>query len=121
MAIGYGARPQRLIGLFVLAFALSCWLFAQPGSLVSYSERPAASPDPWPAEAQTAWVTLGVALRCHFPMLLFLGEPNYVPSPNPIPHLGIRYDSYAMLISAISWVMVPLFLAGLTGIVRQRE
>ena len=121
VAIGYGARPQRLIGLFVLAFALSCWLFAQPGSLVSYSERPAASPDPWPAEAQTAWVTLGVALRCHFPMLLFLGEPNYVPSPNPIPHLGIRYDSYAMLISAISWVMVPLFLAGLTGIVRKRE
>jgi len=121
VAIGYGARPQRLIGFFLLAFALSCWLFAQPGSLVSYSERPAASPDPWPAEAQTSWVTLGVALRCHFPMLLFLGEPNYVPSPNPIPRLGIRYDSYAMLISAISWVMVPLFLAGLTGIVRKRE
>ena len=95
VAIGYGARPHRLIGVFLLAFALSCWLFAQPGSLVSYSERPAAAPDPWPAEAQTAWVTLGVALRCHFPMLLFLGEPNYVPSPNPIPWLGIRYDAYA--------------------------
>lgn len=121
VAIGYGSRPQRLIGLFLLAFALSCWLFAQPGSLVSYSERPAASPDPLPAEAQTPWVTLGVALRCHFPMLLFLGEPNYVPSPNPIPRLGLRYDSYALLISMISWVMVPLFLAGLTGIVRQRE
>jgi hypothetical protein len=54
-------------------------------------------------------------------MLLFLGEPNWVPSPNPIPHLGIRFDAYALLISAVSWVLVPLFLAGLTGVVRQRR
>ncbi|MFL6194747.1 MAG: hypothetical protein ACJ75H_11295 [Thermoanaerobaculia bacterium] len=121
VAIGYGARPQRLIGLFLLAFALSCWLFAQPGSLVSYSEKPAAKPDPLPAGAENAWVTLGVALRCHFPMLLFLGEPNYVPSPNRIPGLELRYDAYALMISAVSWVLVPLFLAGLTGIVRKRE
>ncbi|MEA2602456.1 MAG: hypothetical protein QOF89_3448 [Acidobacteriota bacterium] len=121
VAIGYGARPRRLMALFLIAFALSCWVFSQPGSLVSYSEKPAAAPDPWPPEAQTAWVTLGVALRCHFPMLLFWGEPNYVPSPHVIPRLGIRYDAYALLISAISWVLVPLFLAGLTGIVRQRR
>jgi hypothetical protein len=121
VAIGYGARPHRLIALFLVAFALSCWVFAQPGSLVSYNERPAAMPDPLPLEAQTPWVTLGVALRCHFPMLLFLGEPNYVPSPQRIPELGMRFDAYALLISAVSWVLVPLFLAGLTGIVRQRQ
>jgi len=62
-----------------------------------------------------------VALRCHFPMLLFLGEPNYVPSPQVIPRTRMRYDAYALLISAISWVLVPLFLAGLTGIVRKRQ
>lgn len=121
VTIGYGARPNRLISLFLVTFLLSCWVFSQPGSLVSYSERPAATPDPWPPEAQTAWVTLGVALRCHFPMLLFLGEPNYVPSPGVIPGLGLRYDAYALLVSAISWVLVPLFLAGLTGIVRKRQ
>ncbi len=54
-------------------------------------------------------------------MLLFLGEPNYVPSPQRIPELGMRFDAYALLISAVSWVLVPLFLAGLTGIVRQRQ
>jgi hypothetical protein len=121
VAIGYGVRSRRLIALFLMAFALSFWVFSQPGSLVSYSEKPAAAPDPWPPEAQTAWVTLGVALRCHFPMLLFWGEPNYVPSPQVIPGLGLRYDAYALLISAISWVLVPLFLAGLTGIVRKRQ
>lgn len=120
VAIGYGARSRRLIAFFLVAFALSCWVFSHPGSLVSYAEKPAASPDPWPPEAQTSWVTLGVALRCHFPMLLFWGEPNYVPSPHVIPWLGIRYDAYALLISTISWVLVPLFLAGLTGIVRKR-
>jgi len=121
VAIGYGARPQRLIALFLVAFALSCWVFSQSGSLVSYNERPAAAPDPWPPEAQNTWVTLGVALRCHFPMLLFLGEPNYVPSPRTIPGLGLRFDAYALLVSALSWVLVPLFLAGLTGIVRKRQ
>jgi cytoskeletal protein CcmA (bactofilin family) len=121
VAIGYGARPRRLIGLFVVAFALSCWIFSHPDALVSYSEVRAHRPDPWPAEAQSAWVTLGAALRCHFPMLLFVGEPNYVPSPATIPGLALTYNGYALLISAISWVMVPLFLAGLTGIVRKRQ
>ena len=121
VTIGYGVRPKRLIGLFLVAFVLSCWVFSQPGSLVSYNERPAATPDPLPLEARNPWMTLGVALRCHFPMLLFLGEPNYVPSPRVIPGLGLRYDAYALLISAISWILVPLFLAGLTGIVRKRQ
>jgi hypothetical protein len=121
VGIGYGARPQRLIWLFLIAFALSCWVFSQPGALVSYSERLASQPEPLPAGSGNAWMTLGVALRCHFPMLLFLGDPNYVPSPAPIPGLGLTYAGYALLISAISWVLVPLFLAGLTGIVRQRQ
>jgi hypothetical protein len=121
VTIGYGARPQRLFALFLVAFALSCWVFSQPGALVSYTETRAAIPDPLPAAAQSAWVTLGVALRSHFPMLLFLGEPNYVPSPRIIPGLGIRYDAYALLISGVSWVLVPLFLAGVTGVVRRRQ
>jgi hypothetical protein len=54
-------------------------------------------------------------------MLFFAGEPNYVPSPNRIPHLGgLTYDGYALLVSSLSWIMVPLFLAGITGIVRQK-
>lgn len=119
--IGYGTRPLRLLGLFFFSFALSLLIFSNPTSLVSYSEKPALQPDPWPVEAQHAWVTAGVALRCHFPMLFFAGEPNYVPSPHPIPGLGgLTYDGYALLVSALSWIMVPLFLAGVTGIVRQK-
>lgn len=121
VAIGYGARSRRLIALFLVAFVLSCGVFSHPDSLVSYSEVRVFRPDPWPAEAQNLWVTLGVALRCHFPMLLFIGEPNYVPSPEKIPGLAITYHGYALLISAISWILVPLFLAGLTGIVRKRQ
>jgi hypothetical protein len=118
--IGYGTRPLRLLWIFLLAFTLSLAIFSQPASLVSYSEKPAMQPDPWPIEAQHTWVTAGVALRCHFPMLFFAGEPNYVPSPNRIPHLGgLTYDGYALLVSSLSWIMVPLFLAGITGIVRQ--
>ncbi len=119
--IGYGVRPKRLIALFLAAFVISCWVFSQPGALVSYTERPATSPEFLPLGAGSTWMTLGVALRCHFPMLLFLGEPNYMPSPKMIPGLGLRFDAYALLISVISWILVPLFLAGLTGIVRKRQ
>jgi hypothetical protein len=121
VAIGYGTRPRRLIWLFLLAFTLSLWVFSQPDSLVSYSERAALQPDPWPAQAQTPWVTLGAALRCHFPMLFFVGDPNYVPSPYELPRLTLTYSGYALLISTLSWILVPLFLAGVTGIVRQRQ
>jgi hypothetical protein len=121
LTIGYGVRPLRLLGLFVLAFTLSVLVFSHPASLVSYSEKPAFQPDPWPAQAQHTWVSVGVALRCHFPMLFFVGEPNYVPSPHRIPGLGgLTYDGYALLISALSWILVPLFIAGITGIVRQK-
>lgn len=121
VAIGYGTRPRRLIWLFLLAFTLSLWVFSQPGSLVSYSEKTVLQPDPWPAQAQTPWVTLGAALRCHFPMLFFVGDPNYVPSPYELPGLTLTYSGYALLISTLSWILVPLFLAGITGIVRQRQ
>jgi hypothetical protein len=121
LTIGYGARPLRLLWLFLLAFTFSMWVFSHSDSLVSYSERQALQPDPWPAEAQRVWVTAGVALRCHFPMLLFIGEPNFVPSPHRVPWLaGLTYDGYALLVSAVSWVLVPLFIAGITGIVRQK-
>jgi hypothetical protein len=121
LMIGYGTKPLRLLWIFLLSFTLSVAIFSSPASLVSYSEKPAMQPDSWPVEAQHAWVTFGVALRCHFPMLQFVGEPNYVPSPNPIPGLGgLTFDGYALLVSALSWVMVPLFLAGVTGIVRQK-
>jgi hypothetical protein len=121
LMIGYGTKPLRLLWIFLLSFTLSMAVFSRPDSLVSYSEKPAMQPDPWPVAAQHPWVTMGVALRCHFPMLSFMGEPNYTPSPNPVPGLGgLTYDGYALVVSSLSWVMVPLFLAGVTGIVRQK-
>ncbi len=121
VTIGYGVRPRRLLWLFLLSLALSLWIFSQPDALVSYSERTALAPDSLPAQAQSAWVTLGAALRCHFPMLFFVGDPNFVPSPHPIAGLSLTYAGYALLVSTLSWVLVPLFLAGITGIVRQRQ
>ena len=121
VTIGYGVRPRRLLWLFLLSLTLSLWVFSHPAALVSYSERTALAPDPLPVQAQSFWVTLGVALRCHFPMLFFAGDPNYVPSPHSIPGLALTYAAYALIVSTLSWVMVPLFLAGVTGIVRQRQ
>ncbi len=49
------------------------------------------------------------------------GRPVHLDGAIAIPGLGLTYSGYALLISSISWVLVPLFLTGLTGIVRQRQ
>ncbi len=58
------------------------------------------------------------------------GNSHYVASTNPIaeipkilraPRVHVTYRMHGLVISAISWVVVPLWLAGLTGIVRRRR
>ena len=130
--IGYGARPSRLSWFVLLTFLLTMWVFHHPDSLVSYHEDNPAVARECPDAAQCPAMTLRAAFRCHFPMLSFVGNPYFVPSPKPIPRpeaawlnwlpwYHVTYQMYALVISAISWVVVPLWLAGLAGVVRQRR
>jgi len=129
--MGYGARPSRLFWFILLTFLLTAFLFTSPDSLVTY--QPSSPGEPCPLTVtEIPWeTTLHVALRNHFPMFHFIrGNPYYVASTNPIPELPellgcprlhVTYRMYALVISAMSWVVVPLWLAGLTGIVRRRR
>ena len=130
--LGYGARPSRLSWFVLLTFLLSLWVFHNPGSLVSYHEDEPAVPRCCPVEAHRPTMTLRAAFRCHFPMLRFVGNPHFIPSSNPIskpkvawlerlPWYPVSFHMYALVISAISWVVVPLWLAGLAGIVRRQR
>ena len=129
--VGYGARPSRLFWFILIAFLLTTFIFSSPDSLVTY--HPASPEEPCALTVrEVPWETsIHVALRYHFPMLHFIrGNSYYVASTNPIlelpmllgmPQLQVTYRMYALAVSAISWIIVPLWLAGLTGIVRRRR
>ncbi|NQT16414.1 MAG: hypothetical protein HQ582_26890 [Planctomycetes bacterium] len=129
--IGYGARPSRLFWFILFTFLLTMWIFKSPDSLVSYHPSDPTVARGLPA-GEPSWETaIATALRFHFPMFHFIrGNSHYVASTNAIPEISeilgaprvhLTYRMYALVISAISWVVVPLWLAGLTGIVRRRR
>jgi hypothetical protein len=60
-----------------------------------------------------------VALRVNVPMLPLAVHSSWVPSAAPIPWVGVSYESYAGVVSLLSWVAVPLFLASISGLVKR--
>jgi hypothetical protein len=129
--VGYGARASRLFWFILITFLVTVCIFTSPDSLVTYHPSRPDQPRPLTVTEIPWETTIHVALRYHFPMFHFIrGNPYYVASTNPIPELPVllgtpqvrvTYRMYALAISAISWVVVPLWLAGLTGIVRRRR
>jgi len=129
--IGYGVRSSRLFWFILITFLLTVWIFKNPNSLVSYHPDAPTVARGLPF-GEPGWeMTVSAALRYHFPMFHFIrGNTHYVASTNPIlefselfgaPRLHVTYRMYALVLSVVSWVVVPLWLAGLTGIVRRRR
>jgi hypothetical protein len=129
--MGFGARPSRLFWFILLTFLLSVFLFTSPDSLVTYDPSAPDEPRALTVAEVPRETAIQAALRYNFPMFYFMrGAPSYVASSQPIrelpellgqPRLYLTYRMYALAVSAISWVVVPLWLAGMTGIVRRRR
>ena len=139
--IAYGARPSRLFWFILITFLLTLMIFKVPESLIAYHPYDPNVTFDLPSDEPTWTTTIDVALQYHFPMFhVFRGNPSYAPSTDrilEIPELDnwvnvppsmadavkfdLTYRMYALLISAISWVVVPLWVAGLTGVVRRRR
>jgi hypothetical protein len=67
-----------------------------------------------------------LALKISFPVIQFSSSDNWSPSSRPISIIPltnkitlISYDTYAKIITVLSWIIVPLFLAGVSGIVKK--
>ncbi|WP_322733168.1 hypothetical protein [Nostoc sp. ChiQUE01b] len=69
-----------------------------------------------------------LAVKITLPVIQFPSTDKWVPSSQPVSIMFIRqkldlisYDIYAKFITLFSWVTVPLFLAGISGIVKTRQ
>jgi hypothetical protein len=111
--IGYGLHSSRLIGYLVVMLILTAVLFSSRES-VQIAE---SSPWTW----ADAWF---MSLRINLPMLTLILGSEAKPSGQPLPVLGllgITYAGFACVVSLFSYVLVPLFLAGVSGLVKKRD
>lgn len=125
ITIGHGTRSHRLAFYFLGAMALAIALFANPAMAAAkprggeiFTEE--VHPTDW-----TIFDATWLAFRANFPMLSLLVEDDVEPSGTPVfsapgfPTIRARDVSGAL--SVLSWLFFPLFLAGVSGLVRNQD
>jgi hypothetical protein len=112
----------------LIMLTVSWWVFRDPQSVQVGKDTPEAlkfanGVEPGSKTPQAIWTNTDVlltALRVNLPMIaLPLGE-NATPS-DEVSQLGIRYRTFAAIASFLGWIVVPLFLAGVSGLVKKKQ
>jgi hypothetical protein len=113
-SVRYGVASQRLVVYLVAVCCLSAVLFAQPGAIER--DPPALGPPTWSA---ASWVSVQTV----FPMFAVAAAKPWRPSARPIVvwerPLGLSHAGYASIVSLLSWIVVPLFIAGISGLLKK--
>ncbi len=128
LTVGYGIHFYRpLIFYFVPVLILSVVLFSNPRSvemsehyqsLLAVAETSDDGPSEW--GATDAWV---VAVRTNLPMINLMVDDDWQPSSRDIECWGesipFTYAAYALIASLLSWIAVPLFVVGMSGVLKK--
>jgi hypothetical protein len=114
-SIKYGTTSTRLTWLMILWFAGSLLIFSDRNR-VEYEVSPQVDkpittkhPDAW-SRADAAFF----AARLHVPIISLGVEDKVEPS-------GAWTKAYAILVVGASWVMWPLLIASVSGLIRKRD
>ena len=146
--IGYGTSTNRLIFYFLAVLMISWGLFCNSKSVErqvlttindirspkivntqthQFNEQPQIYPSRW-TKTDAFWL----ALQMNLPLASFASSNRWTPSSDTITIAGKKiclmgnkfcptYENYASAVSLQSWIIVPLFLAGVSGIVKKEE
>ena len=136
MSTGCGTRSYRLGGYLLISLVLMWLLFLNPQSVkrevhptaVEMADRPALSEkDTHPPEAEKEWGVSEAgftALRTVIPLMGDLPHGEWQPSSEAVAVggmcLGVKYETVAGLVHALSYIVLPLFLASVTGLLKKR-
>jgi hypothetical protein len=124
--VGYGTQSGRTGVAFLLLVALSTWLFlpreavedghtseAQPGAVGAVGAEEVYKP------LDAFWV----ALQLNLPVVKLPAAEKWKPSDRPLWTIGpvtIRYHDYASGAAFLSWIIVPLFLGSVSGVIKKQ-
>ena len=120
--IGYGTASYRLGIYFLLIIVATTWLFSRPEA----AERTDGGHPVHLASAdRTRFQTIALALRMNLPMLAFVAPQGWEPSSHWIVlrgrRLPVTYQTYALVLSGLNWILFPLFIASITGFVKKQQ
>ncbi len=122
LGFNYGVRPYRLLALGIIIIALGMFMFSQPNAV---KVKP-ATPVPVPQNNQPVTLNktqaFGFSLRLFSPVEIASGS-ELVPTQDPAPFLGrlrISYAGYASFHRLAGFVLVPLGVLVLTGLLRRQ-
>ncbi len=134
LSIGYGVRVSRAVHAYVLLWFLGTGVFSAPASVERplgfgarlATEAPAERPNPWSDEGgmPDSWSTAEgffVASRLQLPFLSLPAQSDWAPSSRPVSVLGLSYENLASVFMLVNAVLLPLIIAGLSGILKKNE
>jgi hypothetical protein len=118
----YGVRPYRLLLISFGILLLGMLVFVNAGSMVrkDVKER-ALYPEP---HVSTWGEAFNMSLRQFIPVVEIPPGEDWVPSDMPAPLLGkahISYAGYATMQRIFGFILIPLGVASLTGLLRRRD
>jgi hypothetical protein len=117
---GYGVRRLRLVGTMVLLVALGAWIFQQPRAVAKkqIGHEPAVVKEGLDLQA-----ALGFSVHQFLPIEIASGS-QWEPSDNEITLFNrtflFTYKAFASLQKVLGFVLVPLGVAALAGVLYRR-
>jgi uncharacterized protein YjbI with pentapeptide repeats len=117
----FGVRPVRLFVIGIILLCTSAWIFSLPGAVTPKHDFGALP-------RRLVWIEgLGVAINLFLPVEVSIGAA-WRPSDGPIPITWMKIGSvpltfafWATMLRLAGWVIVPLGLATVTGILRRQS
>ena len=108
---GYGVRLYRLIVFIALILLVGTIIFQFEGAV---EPRLDMQPPPHLPYWEAFWVSLNTFLPVEIP-----SGANWIPSSKIIGFLGIKFTTFATLLKLAGWILVPVGIAGISGILKR--
>ena len=108
---GYGVRLRRLIVFIALILLVGTIIFHFEGAVESRLDM---QPLPHFPYWEAFWVSFNTFLPVEIP-----SGANWIPSSEIIRVLGIRFTTFATLLKLAGWILIPVGIAGISGILKR--
>ena len=119
---GYGVRTYRLLWLIVPILIFGAWIFHLGGSVVL---MPDIQPLPMVNPQESGWEAFWISLNIFLPIDIPSGA-SWQPSSLFIPKFWIipkfmNFTAFATLLNLAGWILVPVGVAGISGLLKRSK